>query len=166
MSIAHNNEARSTSFLFTIGQEKNLTYAVQSSNIADLTLSTTPFPTRNKAVKLPSNKIEQTPLIVDIIISADYNEWITLYKWMMLCKNNVESPQKYMEPCKLTPLTAQNEEVASFLYSDTFPTEISGVQYAFNNTEAPVITCTVTFEYNIFKILLPNGETIDEQYTG
>lgn len=166
MSIGHNHEARSTNFIFTIGFETAVSFAVQSSNLSDVTLSTTPFPSGPRDIMLPSNKIEQSQVIFDMIISDDYNEWITIYKWMMSCKNHNGNVIDKIKTCTLTQLDSQNQESVSFVYMDAFPVELEGVQYAINDTGSNVLTSSVTLQFNRFKIILPNGEEIDESYTG
>lgn len=164
-NIGQHNEARSTNFLFSIGLDTNLTFAAQTANVTELTLPSAPFYTGAKDIKVPSNKVEYAPLIFDLIVSEDYNEWITVFKWMMQCKNNTGSPMDPVRSCRLTQLTAQNQEGISFLYLDAWPTSIEGIQYAANDDNSTVLTTTVTLEYNKFKVVLPNGEELDEQYT-
>jgi hypothetical protein len=165
-SIGHLNEARSANFIFSIGFERELTFSVQTANIADVTLGETFFYGRPKDMKLPSNKVDQDPLIFDIIVSEDYNEWITIYKWIMQCKNHVGNPQDVIKSCTLSVLDAQNQVHTQFVYLDAFPSQLSGIQYSINDSDSIVLTSTITLNYNRFKIILPNGDIIDEQFTG
>lgn len=166
MSIGHNNEARTTNFLFTIGDSRELTLSVQTSNINDLTMGFAPFPGRPKDMKIPTNKIENSPLVIDFVISDDYNEWIEIYKWMLRCKNTNDAHLTQTETCSLMTLDSQNKSSVEFIYGDTSPIELGGVQFAANTDDSPIIVGTATFQFNSFKVKLPNGEILDEQYTG
>lgn len=166
MSNQHINEARSTNFLFTVGDNRRVTYAVQSSNINDLVMGFAPFMTGAKDLKIPTNKVENAPLTIDIIVSEDYNEWIDIFKWMMLCKNTNDAHLTQTKTCTLTVLDSQNQPSTQFVYGDAFPTELTGVNYASNDAESNVVTTSAVFQFNTFKVILPNGEEIDEQYRG
>jgi len=166
MSNSHLNEARSTNFLFTVGANRQVTYAVQSSNINDLTMGFAPFMTGAKDLKIPTNKVENGPLTIDIIVSEDYSEWVEMFKWLMLCKNTNDAHLTQTKTCTLTALTSQNQPSTQFVYGDAFPTEVTGISLASNDTGSNVITTSVVFQFNTFKVILPNGEMIDEQYIG
>ncbi len=166
MSIGHNNEARSTNFLFTVGDERELTLSVQSSNVNDLTMGFAPFPTSRKDLKVPTNKVDNSPLTIDFVVSDDYNEWIEIYKWMLRCKNHNDSHLTQVKPCSLITLDSQNRSSVEFIYGDAFPIELGSLQFAVNTEDSPVVVGTATFMFNTFKIVLPNGETIDEYYIG
>lgn len=165
MSIGHNNEARTTNFLFTIGDKRELTLAVQSSNINDLTMGFASFPSRPKDLKIPSNKMENSPLTIDFVVSEDYNEWIEIYKWMLRCKNSNDAHLSQTETCSLMTLDSQNRPSVEFIYGDTSPIELGNIQFAVNTDDSPIVIGTATFQFNTFKVKLPTGEIIDEQYS-
>lgn len=168
MSVGHNNEARSGNFIFTVDEMKGLTFAVQNSTINGITLGITPFPTGAKSLALPSNKIENGPVTIDIIVSEDYSEWVDAYKWMLKCKNAIENyslDSNGSRNCTLTVIDSQNRPSTQFVYQDAFLVEIGDIQVSSNQEESTVIICPLIVKFNKFKVILPNGETIDEQYT-
>ena len=163
--VGHSAEARSTNFLLTVGTSKQLRFAVQSSNITEVILNFTAYPSTGKDLRIPSDKVELQPLIVDFIVSEDYSEWIEIFKWMMTCKNT--PPQRYEEytrTCELIALDSQNQPVVSFIYDDCWPTSLEGITLAINDTDSNVVTSTATLQYNKFKIRLKDGTIYDEQY--
>ena len=166
MSLGHQNEARSTNYLFTIGFNRELTFSAQSSNINELTMGQTPFMSGAKDLKLPSNKVDNGPLTVGIVLSEDYNEWVEIFKWMMLCKNTNGAHLSQTKPCELVTLDAQSQPGTRFVYGDCFPIELGGAQLAVNDDGSNVLVTDVTFAFNKFHIQLPDGTIIDEQYTG
>jgi len=164
MSIGHSKEARSTNFIFNIGHDRELSFAAQTSSVADITLGETFYYSGAKDLKIPSNKITNAPLTVDFLLSEDLHEWVEIYKWLLLSKNlghNVAS-----RPCELQILNSQSQPSVSFLYMDVFPMELSGVQYALNTESSTVLAFTATFAYNKFRVQLNNGSVIDENYVG
>lgn len=164
--IGHAIEARSTNFLLTIGDDRKLTWAAQNANVTEIILGSTIFSSGQKELKVPSNTMNQSPLVTDILLSEDFDEWIALYKWMLRCKNRNGSHLNETKPISLTLLTAQNKPTTTFVYEDAWPTEMSGIQYAVDTDGSTVLTTTVMFEYNRFIVETANGERIDESYTG
>lgn len=162
--IGHANEARSTNFLFTIGEDRETTMAVQSSNVTGLVMGQTPFPSGAKDLMVASNKIDNDPLQVSILLSEDYRELITLYKWMLKAKNSNAAHIDEVKPCQLIALDAQNRESTKFVYMDTMPVSIEGVELMVNEDQSNVLVLGVTFAYNNFKIITSTGEEIDESY--
>ena len=163
--VGHSAEARSTNFLLTVGTSKQLRFAVQSSNITEVILNFTAYPSTGKDLRIPSDKVELQPLIVDFIVSEDYSEWIEIFKWMMTCKNTQSQRyEEYTRTCELIALDSQNQPVVSFIYDDCWPTSLEGITLAINDTESNVVTSTTTLQYNKFKIRLKDGTIYDEQY--
>ena len=166
MGIGHTNEARGGNFLFTVGDNRELTFSVQTANVANVTMGTSPFYRGIKELKIPSNTVIMTPLNLDIIVTEDYNEWLYIYKWMMLCKNNNDSHLTQTKTCELTPLSAQSQSTVKFLYTDCFPIELGEMQYALNTDGSLVMTLSCILEYNVFKVIDQDGNVIDENYVG
>ncbi len=162
----HLNEARSSNFILSCGMNRELTLAVQSANVTEAVLNGTNFPAGPKDLRIPSNKIDNTPLIAQYIVSEDHREWIGIYKWMLKCKNTEEAHMKFTESCELISLDSQNQPSTRFVYYDCWPTILDGLTYSINDEGSVVITSTVTLNFNRFVIITADGETIDEQYTG
>lgn len=155
--------ARSTNFIFTVEGNSDLAYNIQSSSIAAIELGMTSFPTREKDLWIPSNKIETDPLQITFLISEDYREWIYLYKWILWCKN-VDNPQQICaKSFSLVSLNAQHQKGLTFTYSDGFPMSLDAIDYT-TNGESKVLSCQVAFRYNRLTVQLPTGEFIDENW--
>lgn len=165
--IAHKAEARSDNFLFTVGGRDMIRYAAQSTNITEVMLSQANFPIPRKDLKIPSNKIEFSPLVVDLIISEDYSEWIEIYKWMLTCKNTPHDKlMQYMETCELMAIDSQGKETAKFVYLDCWPTTLEGITLTVADNDSQIVTSTVTFNYNRFIVYDKDGNKITEDYMG
>lgn len=158
------NVARTTNYIFIFDEDRDNTYAVQSSSVADLNLGETVFGSQPKDLYVPSNKIDSAPIVVQFLLSEDHREWIDMYKWMLTLKNAKASPYPgLVRTCELTALDSQNRPSTRFTYFDCFPTNISSIQYT-SQGEAMALTFDVTLRYNQFKVTTPSGEEIDETY--
>jgi hypothetical protein len=163
-SIGHANEARSNNFLFTIGEDRQTTMAVQSSNVTGMVLGQTPFPSGAKDLMVASNKVDNDPVQLSIILSEDYREMVTIYKWMLRCKNNNAAHISEIKTCQLIALDSQNRESTKFVYQDCLPVEMTGIELMVNEDQSNILVCNVTLAYNKFKIITSTGEEIDETY--
>lgn len=163
--MSHTNEARSTNFILSCGMHKELTLAVQSANVTEAVLNSAPYAAGPKDLKIPSNKIDNTPLIAQFIVSENHSEWIDVYRWMLTCKNTDAAHLKMTDACELIALDSQNQPSTRFVYMDAWPTILDGMSYAINDEGSMVITSNVTLNFNSFKIITASGEVIDEQYT-
>ena len=54
--------SQSTQYLFIIGENRDITYQAQSSNVANLTLGTAVLGAQAKDVFIPGNKLTTDPL--------------------------------------------------------------------------------------------------------
>jgi len=158
--------ARSTNFIFIVGDDRSATYSVQNAATPDVTLGETPFSARPKDLFIPSNKLETSPIIVQFLLDEDLSQWISMYKWILTLKNsNSAYLPDLTKTCELTSLDEQNQPMHRFIYGDCFPTNISTVQYTVQG-DSLALTFDVTFRYNSFKIITRDNETIGDDYTG
>jgi hypothetical protein len=160
------NVARTTNYIMVFDENRDNTYSVQSTNVADLDLGETAFGSQHKDIYLPSNKITSSPLIVQMLLSDDHRQWIDLYKWMLSLKNAKSSVYPdLVRTLELTALDEQNQPSTRFIYTDCFITNISAVQYT-SIGESIALTFDITLRYNQFKVMTKDGERITEDYTG
>jgi len=158
--------ARSTNYIFVVGENRDNTYAVQNAQTPDITLGETSFGSQPKDVFIPSNKIETSPIVLQILLSEDLSQWIDMYKWMLSIKNadRLQLPN-LVRSCELMTLDAQNQPLHRFVYSDCFPTNISSINYT-TQGESIALSIDVTLRYNTFKVITQSGEIIEDTYTG
>ena len=157
--------ARSVNYLMTIGDSRDVAYSVQSTNVADLTFSQTPFGQGKKDLFLPSNKLETEPLNIQLLVSSDHREFIYFYKWMLKCKNNDRAHLEQTKACEITALDANGNLSTKFIYLDCFPMQLEGLQYS-SVGQSAVLTTGISLRYNQFKIIDVNGEEIADDWNG
>lgn len=157
--------ARSVNYLMTVGENRDVAYSIQGSNVADLTFGQAPFGSGKKDLFLPTNKLETEPLNVQMLVSSDHREWLFFYKWMLKCKNNDSAHLTQVLPCEVTALDAQGQESTKFIYLDCFPISLEGLQYS-SIGQSVVLTTSVTLRYNQMKVIDTDGTEIDDSWNG
>jgi len=156
--------ARNTNFLFVFDDNRENTYAVQNTSTPDISLGETLIGSQPKDLYLPSNKLETSPIVIQMLVSEDYREWIDMYKWMLQLKNTIVNPYPdLVRTCELISLDSQHQPSTRFIYTDCFPINISSVQYS-TQDEASVISFDITLRYNLFHIETNDGELITDTY--
>lgn len=158
-------EARSNNFIAVIGEDRNISFGVQASNIANMMMGVTTFPTRTKDLYMPSNKIETETVNLQILVSYDYREWLYFFKWMLKVKNNTESWQDFTKTIEVMALDPQGKPCVTFTYKDAFPMTLDDVQFSVQG-EAVTVAFNVVCRYNDFCVKDRNGQLIDYNWNG
>lgn len=158
--------ARSTNYIFVFGEDRSVSYAVQSAPTPDITLGESMFGAQPKDIFLPSNKLDTAPIIVQFLLDEDLSQWIDMYKWMLEVKNSTKNAiPNLAKTCEVTTLDNQNQPMHSFIYGDCFPTNISAIQYTSQGESMP-LSFDMTLRYNEFKIRTKDGIILDDKYKG
>lgn len=160
MSNSQVDFAKQMQFRFIVNNDPDLTYSLQGCNIANATLAETMFATGVKDVYIPDNKFTHDDLILMVLVSSDFREWINLYRWMILMKQSGD--YTHTAQCELQVLTASNHHVLSFVYENCWPTALDGIQYSVNDDENRTISISTTIKFSSFSIKLPDGTEINE----
>lgn len=159
-----NDLANKDDYLFTIGENRDITYSAKNSNLSGFSLGETPFFTRVKDIYIPGNKIENDPLSVTFLLSKDLKEWIYFVKWITKIKNNTSNFHSLVKPCEILTRGINHMPGIRCSYYDCWPMAISGIDYESGDGEN--LTFDVTFRFNVMKVTLPNGEVIDDDWDG
>jgi hypothetical protein len=156
--------ARNTNFLFVFDDDRENTYSVQNTSTPDLSLGETLIGSQPKDLYIPSNKLETSPIIVQMLVSEDFRELIDMYRWMLRLKNAIDNPYPdLVRTCELITLDSQYKPLTSFIYTDCFPINISSIQYS-TQDEASVMSIDITLRYNLFHIKTKDGELITDTF--
>lgn len=155
------NTAKSTQYIFTIGEDRDLTFKLQNASIGSVNLGSTMFPNRYLDFEIPNNKLEFGPMSLSILLSENLTEWFNIYKWMIRCAVNQSSHIEEVLNGELTVLNAENQPVMRFKYKGIFPLTLSDVLYSIVDDEITQrLELTIKYEsYSVTNIL--TGETLD-----
>ena len=158
--IEQQDAARSHNYLFIVGEDRRMTYQVQNTNIASISLGTVPIPYGQKDLYYPSNKIETDVLTLNILISEDFKEWLDVYKWILNLK--ADNTLNYAKTCELFVLNSNDQPSISFVYYDCFPFQMDEVGFSATG-ESNVLSFNVSLRYNDF-VVIANGQRITNEW--
>lgn len=162
--VEQKNNAKSNNYQFIVGDNMDVSFNVQSTNVTDILLGTTVLSSRDKEVYIPSNKMDKETVNIQVLCSEDLHEWIWFYKWILKCKNSTELEEK-VRASEIMSLDSGNSVTARFRYMDSFPTSLTGLQYT-TIGESEYLVFDVVLRYNDFIVTDKDGNEIDERWNG
>ena len=164
-------------YRFAIERLPDLTFFVQSITSPNVSGSAQTQETPFAFAHHPTGRLTFGELSVTYLVDASFKTYFSLYYWMKgygfphdfdevkrfrakQLSNNRVSPQAQPIDLEkttalitiLTPDTAGI--VAEINITDVFPTELTGLELASTNTDAPVLTTTATFSCSTFDVTL------------
>lgn len=165
MSNAHlqQNSAKSTSFLFTVTNRKDLSFKIQNSSVGSVNLGAAPFPMRAIDALVPGNKLDFGPMNLRVLMSEGLTEWFDLYKWMIEITKSNAAHLDNVETAELTVLDSQNREVMRFIYTGVFPLTLGELTYSLVDEEETLVAdLAITFDKMDVVNLITGEELIYE----
>lgn len=157
------NTAKSTSFIATLGYNRNLTYTIQSTNLGGASLQPAQMPGRWSNIPFPGDKITFGDLAIRFLVDEDLSQWIDLNEWMFkategVTEENIDTLINYVE---LTILDRENQPTVRIVYHNAHVTDIGDIEYDMTGEEASLV-CNATFVYTHYTITkVETGETIE-----
>lgn len=154
------NPAKSTSYIFTIANNRDLTFKLQNASIGAVNLGTAPLGSRYIDLNLPDNKIEYGPMALNVLLSEDLQEWFHLYKWMTNITRTNDAHLSLVHDAELTIMNAHNVPIMRFTYKNLYPISLSDIIYSVTDEETTLI-CPIVVQYDSFDVEnLITNETI------
>ena len=164
-------------YRFAIERLPDLTFFVQSVSSPTVSGSAQTQETPFAFAHHPTSRLNYGDISVTYLVDASFKTYFSLYYWMrgygfphdfdevkrfrakQLSNNRVNPRARPVELEKttasisiLTPDTASI--VAEINIDEVFPTELTRLDFASTNTEAPVLTTTATFSCSTFDVTL------------
>lgn len=161
MPVYQQNPAKSTSYLFTIGDDRDLSFKVRDPSIGSVNLGSTMFPTRYLDLELPNNKLEFGPMSLRVLLSETLGEWFNLVKWMVDITETNGAHLESTVDAELDILNAQNIPVLRIIYKSVYPLNLGDIIYGYDGEEVTQ-TCELSVKYDYYVIEnLLTGEKIE-----
>lgn len=155
------NPAKSTSFVFTVSNRRDLSLKIQSSSVGSVNLGSAPFPSRWVDMNVPGNKLDYGPMTMRVLVSEDLHEWVDLYKWMIEITQTNDAHLSQVEHGELTILNSENIPVLRFIYKGVYPLTLGDLQYSLVEDETTLV-CDLTVDFSSFDIHnLVSGERVE-----
>lgn len=171
MAITTNKNALSQLNLrLKVTRLDNVEYFCQQANIPGLSLGVTEVPTPFRNIPLHGDKLNYNELTVTFQISEDFENFIELYKWMkglgypedfdqhrLLVEQGMENTGQglYSDGSLLILNSAMNVNF-EIKFRDLFPISLSDIQMDVTGSSVDYVTCSVSFIYQSYEILLDN----------
>lgn len=154
------NPAKSTSFIFSITNRKDLSLRIQNSSVGSVNLGVTPFPGRIADLLVPSNKLDYGPMTLQFLVSEDLREWFEVYKWMMDITKTNDAHLTKTEVAELTILDSNNRPVMRVVYAGAFPLTLGELMYSITDDEVSLVA-DLTLQFEKFDLVnMVTGEEL------
>lgn len=150
------NPALGTSFKLEIPGLESLNYMIQTCEVPGMTMSGLDAPYQKFATNVPSNRIEFDPLNLTFIVDEDYQNYESIYAWMVdvIRTEPVAAAASGMMKDITLHLTNSNKNVfMGIKFHRAYPTMLAPVPLESSTTDATAIVCNVIFRYQFFEII-------------
>jgi|GEM_PF-4945708 len=157
---SNTNLALPTNFLFTMTKLPNLAYFVQEFSLPDA--GGEPFSLEymiGPTIKLPKSTAVYGNISLKFLINEDFSNYHSLINWMLenvpyrqflpVQKTNYGSS----DSASLIVLTNRRVPYRKFEMKGLIPTDLSGIEFSNEATDATFLTATVKFAISDFKMV-------------
>lgn len=159
-AYTQSNPAKSTSFIFSITNRKDISFRIQNSSVGSVNLGVTPFATPSRDLTIPSNKLDFGPMSLRFLVSENLTEWFEIYKWMIDITKANNAHIDLVETGELTILDSNNREVMRVIYTDVFPLTLGELTYSLVDDEVTLVADLVLIFDGMILENLITGERI------
>jgi len=160
------NQLESKSIELVIDRLPNVNYFCTSAALPGVSSNAWRQPSPFTDVKVPGDKIQFQPLIVNFIVDEHLNNWKEIKDWIYgyAHPNNFEEYQesgidankifqsKKSDAILLIPNNKYNVK-HKFKFIDVFPIDLTDIIIDIQIDQTPNIICTTTFEYTTYDII-------------
>ena len=135
---------------------------LQEFSIPGCTLGRAPVPTSTLDYNVPGEKFEYEDLVITFMVDEYLKNFIEVFNWMTALgfpensqqyKDLKEGRTPYTETSDIIVTTTTNkfQPNKEIVFTDCFPTDLSGVDMTNTDTTITPLQCTVTFDYSYFR---------------
>lgn len=155
-----NNVSKTNRFEFVLSGQRNIMYRVQKTSLGSLNLGGSPFATSMVDLLLPSNKVDFSPLAIQVLLSENYTEWMDAVKWMYDIRKTDDAHLSSEEIGTVIVLDSNNVPIMKVDYFGCYPISITEIDYALDEVES-TNNFTLTLNYDSMDITnMITGEKI------
>ena len=108
---------------------------------------------------LPGDKIEFDPLVVKFVVDEDMTNYIEIFNWIIVDSKKTPkggfssaSFENMYSDATLIVNTSSNNANIEYMFEDTFPTGLSGVEFASDAQGVEYAVSELTLRYTQFKV--------------
>lgn len=145
---------------FQLGVKKmpSFTYSVQSVALNEMGGDPMDVPfSLGPNLKLPASSPRISAFTVTFLVSEDFSNYYEIIKWMREATpykdfNEVEPLKEVWQEAFLLYLTNKKNPYRKITFRGIFPTELSGLDFTYADTEAKPLSATVKFTINDYVV--------------
>jgi len=148
-------------FRFSIKRLPNVTFAVQSVNLPDISVGVFEYPTPLRPYFQGGDKIQYGDLNLNIRVDEDMKSYVEIYNWITgLAKPDSTDQFRALEnsdfglysDATLTIFNSYKNPKIEVTFRDIFPTSITAIEFDTTLTDVENVSCSITFKHNGFSI--------------
>lgn len=128
----------------------NTEFFAVSASIPSISLNEANASYKNYSGFVPGDKIVYDPLNVRIALDENLDSYKEIYSWLI--HNSTQSNLKYSDIALLV-MSSHNNVIAKFSFINSFPTNMSQIEFNVQQQDVEYTTFDVTFRYDYFKVL-------------
>lgn len=131
------------------GDFTNTSYTVVSAALPSVTLPEISSQFRNLQGFVPGDKVIYSPFNVRMLVNEDMENYQEILNWILA---NQKSEKIIKADISLTIMSSHFNPNKRIVYSNAFPTSISGFEFSVQNNDSDYAQCDVEFQYDYFKL--------------
>ena len=157
ISASRFNLSRVQNALFTIEDEKEMSYFLTTFNLPGMSIGTMPIANPFKAHNDPGNTLTYDELSVTCLISENFDNWkasVDCLKTATDCVtfSTATSGRMTKKAGSIVLLTNNGNKFGDIIINNMFPTTIGSVSFDIQSVEPTPLTFDMTLQYESYKI--------------
>ena len=179
MASAFDNQIDNRNFLapvgfkFTLAKEPKVNFFCNSARIPDISLGTAIQPSYLKDVDVPGDKLTYGDFNLRFLVDENLENYMKIHNWLtglgypettqnykdLIIEDGDRDPKNAFSDGSLYILNSNYRNVAVVKFTDLFPTALTPLEFAADETDINYFTADVTFKYTVYNILAADGRT-------
>lgn len=147
------NPALGTSYKLDIPGFETLNYTVQSTEIPSVSSGGVETAYQNWGTNVPSNRVEFDPLNINFIVSEDFENYRSLYEWMIQITMTEPVVPEMMKNIVLHITNSSRNHKMQIRFHKAYPTMLSSIPFDSGVNDTTPLICSATFRYQYFEII-------------
>ena len=157
ISASRFNLSRIQNALFTIEDEKEMSYFLTTFNLPGMSIGSMPIANPFKAHSDPGNTLTYDELSVSCLISENFGNWKAAVDWVKPATDGftfstATTGRMTKKAGSIVLLTNNGNKFGDIIITNMFPINIGSVQFDMQATEPSPLTFDMTLQYESYKI--------------
>ena len=157
ISASKFNLSRVQNALFTIEDEKEMSYFLTTFNLPGMSIGSMPIANPFKAHSDPGNTLTYDELSVSCLISENLGNWKAAVDWLKTATDGftfstATTGRMTKKAGSIVLLTNNGNKFGDIIITNMFPINIGSVSFDIQSTEPTPLTFDMTLQYESYKV--------------